>query len=60
MLRERSDLVNQTDDFDVRDYLRLRSILLSQRYGAQAFSEVSSVRSRTISLRSVSKNTDVC
>ncbi|XP_036368239.1 WD repeat-containing protein 13 isoform X2 [Octopus sinensis] len=62
-IRRRSQLLRETakvgdrDPNVRRDYLRLRSQLLTARYGSPAFSDQSSLRSRALSLRSLSRNT---
>ncbi|KAK2182029.1 hypothetical protein NP493_369g00025 [Ridgeia piscesae] len=61
-IRRRSQLLrdsakNGTDPAVRKEYLRQRAALLAQRYGVCAMSEQSSLRSRTVSLRSVNRNT---
>ncbi|KAI0220358.1 WD repeat-containing protein 13 [Lamellibrachia satsuma] len=61
-IRRRSQLLresakNGTDPTVRKEYLRQRAALLGQRYGVCAMSEQSSLRSRTVSLRSVNRNT---
>lgn len=54
ILREKSKF-EQPDPTVLKDYLKIRSSLLSQRYGMPLFSDQGSIRSHTLSLRSNSK-----
>ncbi|KAK2161512.1 hypothetical protein LSH36_115g05062 [Paralvinella palmiformis] len=52
--------ITKSEKLDVsirKEYLRIRALLLGQRYGVAPMSEQSSLRSRTVSLRSISKQT---
>ncbi|XP_076454343.1 WD repeat-containing protein 13-like [Babylonia areolata] len=62
-IRRRSQLLRenakneQRDSQARKDYLRLRAQLLNTRYGSPSFSDAGSVKSRSFSLRSISRNT---
>ncbi|KAK6171153.1 hypothetical protein SNE40_019402 [Patella caerulea] len=61
-IRRRSQLLRENankegDAATRKDYLRLRAQLLNSRYGSPAFSDQGSIKSRSFSLRSISRNT---
>ncbi|CAL1540519.1 unnamed protein product [Lymnaea stagnalis] len=62
-IRRRSQLLrehakNEKDGSSRKDYLRLRAQLLNSHYGSPAFSDQGSIKSRSFSLRSLSRNTE--